>query len=334
ILTGGNRSLRELAADGLVPLPLDELIPLQVALASGTGGAPADPDIARRARQSLKQLAVRVLAPYLEREAGPEVLGFFALEVGHPLIVETLLRRRDVPRAILVEMARRLPGDLQEILLLRQDAILDEPAILDALAANPGITPYTQRRILEYRQHLLPQQKSAAALREDREAPPEISDEDLARAIEEVRVVAVEGEIEEHTGLSEGQIRMLPIPARLRLTRNASRVLRGILLRDPNTQVAVSVLQNNSMSDQELEQVARSRSVSDDVLEAIARNRQWIGRYAIAKALTLNPRTPVAASVRLMPKFTVRDLREISRDKNIPDAVRSTAMRLYTAKSK
>ena len=46
---------------------------------------------------------------------------------------------------------------------------------------------------------------------------------------------------DESTGLSEGQIRMLPVPARLRLARSAPRLLRSFLLRDPNPRVANSV---------------------------------------------------------------------------------------------
>jgi hypothetical protein len=328
ILSGGNRELLVLAANGFLPLPPDQLVPLQVTLANN-----GDPEIRQRAADSLRSLDPRLSAPFLAQAAGPAELAFFAAEVSHPLILETILRRRDVPRHLLVDLARRLPGDLQELLLLRQDAIVEEPAILLALEENRQLTPYTQRRIREYREHLLPQKspavRAAHALAEERLTEPE-----LQAAIEAVRRVPSDGELDDTTGLSEGQIRMLTVPQRLRLTRGASRAMKQILLRDPNGQVAVAVLNHNSFSEQEMEHIARSRSVVEDVLTEISKRREWVQRYTISRALVGNPKTPVAISVRLLPRMSVRDLKLVSRDRNVADAVRSSATRLYTIKQK
>src|SRR5262245_9011532 len=251
VRSGANRQLQMLAASGLLPLPPEELIPLQVELARGI-----DPEIGRRAVESLRAVDPRIVAPFLERQAGEEVLSFFAAEAEHPLLIETILRRRDVPRPLLIDLALRLPADLQEILILRQDAILDEPAILDALERNPQVSGYIQRRITEYREHLLPQARRPAPA----PAPgphEELSDEELAVVMEQVRQQApTEGEVETQTGLSEGQIRMLPVPARLKLARGAGRQLRAFLLRDTNPQVALVALLGNPLSDQEVEQAA------------------------------------------------------------------------------
>lgn len=326
VRSGDNRQLQMLAASGLLPLPPEELIPIQVELARGV-----DPEISRSAVETLRSVDARIVAPFLERQAGEEVLSFFATETQSPLLIETILRRRDVPRQILTDLAVRLPADLQEILILRQDAILDEPAILDALERNPLLSGYTQRRITEYREHLLPQARRPAA-----PAPgfiEEMSDEELAEAVALVRNQApVEGEVETETGLSEGQIRMLPIPARLKLARRGSRQLRAFLLRDSNVQVALAALFGSPLSDQEVEHAAASRAVAVEVLDAIARKREWISRYSVAKLMVQNPRTPLSISLKLVNRMSVRDLRELGRDKNIADAVRSTALRLYRIK--
>jgi hypothetical protein len=323
VRSGRNRQLQTLAADGLLPLPAEELIPLQVRIATG-----GDPELAGRAATALGQVDPRVAAPFLSAGAGREVLAYFARNAAHPLILEAVIRRRDVPRPLLVELARELPADLQEILILRQDAIVEEPAILDALAANPQLSLYSRRRIAEYREHLLPRQRRPAA----EAAEEEIDDETFVAAITQARSAPPSGEVDEATGLSEGQIRLLPIPARLRLARGAPRLLRTILLRDPNPRVAVTVLTANVLADQEIEQVARSRSVAEEVLEEIAKRREWVAKSAIVRALASNPRTPIGIGVRLVPRLSVRELRELSRDRNIPDAVRSTALRLYRIK--
>jgi len=329
-LRGGDRQLQLLAAGGLLPFPPDQLIPLQVELARG-----ADPEIAARARATLVNLDPRIATVFLEGAAGDRELQYFATEATHPLVLERIVRRRDVPRRILVELGRRLPPDLQEILLLRQDAILDEPAILDALSLNPQVSSYSIRRINEYRQHLLPRHRpSADELARLRLEEEEIDDEAFQAALEAVRAVPPAGEVDTQTGLSEGQIRLLPVPARLKLTRGAPRLLRQILLRDTNALVAVSVVMNNALSDQEIEQLAASRSVVEEVLDLIAKRREWIGKYNIMKLLVQNPRTNLATALRFVPKLAVRDLREIGRDRNVPDAVRSTALRLYRIKQR
>jgi hypothetical protein len=326
-IRSGNRQLQLLAADGLLPLSPEDLLPLQIALARGI-----DPEVAERARRSLQNLDPRLARPFLERQADKEALAFFAEETSQPGLIEAILRRRDVPRPILARLARRLPPDLQEILLLRQDAIVEAPAILEALEENPQLSSYSQRRIAEYREHLLPRQRSAALATVLALEPGEMDDEALEEAVVTARAAPASGEIEERTGLSEGQIRTLPIPARLRLARGAPRTLRAILLRDSNVQVALATLLHNSFSDQEVEQTASSRAVVEEVLEAIAKKREWGNRYNIIKALVWNPRTPLPTSLRLVPKLAVRDLRDLGRDRNVPDAVRSTALRLYRIK--
>jgi hypothetical protein len=331
VRSGGNRELQMLAAQGFLPLPPEQLIPLQVSLAQGQ-----DYEVAAAAAESLKAVDARFAQSYLAREAAEPVLAFFAAYVRHPLVIETILRRRDVPRPILADMARRLPPDLQEILLLRQDAIVEAPEILDALETNPDLSTYSQRRIGEYREHLLPRNlRPAPATVPEVPAEDEIDDAALAAAIEAAREQPASGEVDvEQTKLSEGQIRTLSIPARLKLARGAPRSLRTILLRDSNAQVALAALLTSAVSDQEVEQTASSRAVVEEVLEAIARKREWVGKYNVCKALVQNPRTPLPTALRLATRMSVRDLRELSRDRNVPDAVRSTALRLYTIKQK
>lgn len=326
VRSGANRQLQVLAASGFLPLAPEDLIPLQVQFARG-----GDPELAGKASEALRQVDVRVAAPFLERQAGEDVLSFFALHASHPRLLETILRRRDVPRRLLVDLARRLPPDLQEILVLRQDAILEEPEILSALEANPQLSGYVQRRILEYREHLLPRERTRPA--PEPEGPvEEMDDASLDAALKEVRGLPAEGEIEEKTGLSEGQIRMLPVPARLKLARGAPRTLRQFLMRDTNPQVACAALLFNNLSDQEVEQAAASRSVQEEVLAAISKKREWIQRYPVMKALIQNPRTPLPTALKYVPRLSVRDLRDLAKDRNVPDAVRTMALRLYRIK--
>jgi hypothetical protein len=335
----GDGELARLAARGLLPLPPGELIPLQVEIAAG-----GDPELAAAARAALAALEPRLAAAYVGRDAGPAELGFFAAESRDRRVVEALIRRRDVPRRLLVDLAPRLAPDLQEVLVQRQDALVEEPAIAEALERNPQLAPEVRRRLAEYRRHLLrrpgegpPESTAAAAEPAEPAAEPavaaELADEEMRQALAAAAAAPPgEGEREPTTGLTEAQVRLLPVPVRMSLTRGASRNLRQILVRDPNPVVARAVLANNAFNEQEIEAVAANRSVVEEVLAEIARRREWIGQYRVALALVKNPRTPLALSVRLVARLAVRDLRLLARDRNVPDAVRSTAGRLYRIK--
>jgi hypothetical protein len=329
VLSGESFELQVLAAQGILPLSAEELIPLQVRLAGSS-----DELVAQYARTALAQVEPHLAAAFLAGEADAAALEYFAAGHEDPLVVETILRRRDTPRVLLAALAARLPADLQEILLLRQDAIVEAPAILDALETNPRLSIYSRRRILEYREHLLPRDRVAAQVEAlGLAAEAELDQEDLLE-IARVQALPPEGEVDERTGLSEGQIRALPVPTRMKLTRGASRTLRNILLKDSNAMVAVSVLANSALSEDEVEQVASSRSVVDEVLAYISRKREWAAHYNCAHNLVRNPRTPVGVSVRLVSRLSVKDLKNLARDRNVPDAVRSTADRLYRIKNK
>ena len=258
VLSGEVPELRILAAQGLLPLAPAELIPLQVHLANGT-----DPLVADNARVALRALPPKQLSTFLAEDAAEEELSFFAAESTHPMVLDAILRRGITPRFVLVELARQLPPDLQEILLLREDAILEEPAILEALEENPRATAFAIRRIGELREHLLPRvglpvaAPAPAAESAERQASLQevLADPEVGAALAAVQDQPASGEVDEITGLSEGQIRLLPVGVRMRLSRGATRTLRTILIRDTYPPVALSVLENNTWSDQELEQL-------------------------------------------------------------------------------
>jgi len=159
-----------------------------------------------------------------------------------------------------------------------------------------------------------------------------LTDAEVQEAIDEVKLRPADGKVDEISGLSASQIRLLPVPVRVKLARNADRQMRALLIRDTNVRVAVAVLHNSSVNDQEIELIASSRNVVDEVLDFISKRREWIRKYSVARALVKNPRTHLATAIQLVPRMVMRDLRDLSRDRNVPDGVRTTAKRLYLAK--
>lgn len=331
ILSGENRGLQLLAAQGMVPLPPEELLPLQI----GLTGSP-DPAISGAATSSLRETEPDRLASFVRESAGPAELSWLGAQLDHPIVLEAVASRRDVPREVLVLLAERVPPKLQETIVHRQDAILDEPRILVALEANPGLVPYVKRRIWEYREHLLPRDKVPPKAPEEILAEAEaLTEEELQEAIDEVKERhPSELEGDELKGLTDVQIRALPVPMRVKLARGANLQMRQLLIRDSNSQVATTVMTANTLSDQEVETIANSRSVCDEVIAMIPRKREWMKKYVIVKALVRNPKTQPAMAMRLIPRLTLMDLRMLAKDKNVPEAVRIQARRVVTSKQR
>jgi hypothetical protein len=327
VLAGHNRELQILAAKGMAPLPTETLVSLQVKLAGL-----ADTELASLAQISLGELDPKLVAQVIEDYGSDEELSYFAFSSDHPLVLETIIRHRQATPKILQTLAKRASPDLQEILLLRQDLIIDDPVILEVLEENPELSTYSSRRIGEYREHLLFRKKIYEELpaEEDIELA---SHEEVIEAVEKVKKeVEAVGEKENFTGLTEVQIRSLPVQVRMRLARNAGRTMRQIMVRDKNPLVARTVMLESVLTDSELELVASSRAVVDDVFKIMARNERWLQKYPVILALAKNPRVNIGLAMRLVPRLSVKDLRALRRDYNVSQQVRKTADRLYKIK--
>lgn len=340
VLSGEHPRLEELAAQGVLPLPREELLRLQIRLASSER-----PEIAETARETVQEQSIPFLLDFIRHEAGKEEVSFFLHSSTDTSLIEAAIQHRSLDAELLEKVAPRLDERGQEVLLLRQDLIRESPEVLEALASNPKLTSYSRRLIGEYQRHLLiPDEKPVPPPQAEPSEPHPLDpdgdwseeeanevDEAIADVLENVEA---EGEFDERTGLTEGQVRMLPLPVRAKLARGAGRALRGILVRDANPQVAVAVLKGSAFSEAEAEVVSANRYVATEVLQEVGLRRDWVMKYQIMSNLVKNPRTPIAMAIKLMPRLSVRDLGFLRRDRNVPDAVRQMAARLHTARLK
>ena len=128
------------------------------------------------------------------------------------------------------------------------------------------------------------------------------------------------------------KIQSLTVSERLHLAMRGGREVRGILIKDTNKEVMLAVLDNQKITDTEIEMIARSRSVSDEALRRISKNREWLKNYAIVFALVTNPKTPPGISVGLVGNLKTKDLVILEKNKNVPDVVRSATKRLLTVR--
>jgi hypothetical protein len=121
------------------------------------------------------------------------------------------------------------------------------------------------------------------------------------------------------------RISAMSVPEKVKAAMKGTREMRAILIRDPNKLVALSVLSGPKVNDTEVEGYARMGSVSEDVLRAIASRRGWMKNYSVVLALVKNAKTPVAITMNLLPRLREADLKRLSTDRNVPEALRLTA---------
>ncbi len=129
------------------------------------------------------------------------------------------------------------------------------------------------------------------------------------------------------------RIMKMGVKDRVKLGMKGDREARNILIRDPNRLVASSVVSNPRLTEQEVESISAMRSIPEDILRQIATNRQWSRSYTIGHSLAKNPRTPLANVITIMSRLQLRDLSALSKNRNVSDAVRRQALRLYNART-
>jgi hypothetical protein len=245
--------------------------------------------------------------------------------VRSPLV--DLFRRGEAPRdACLLAARGALPSGAHE-----QVALL----VLLSDHADPEIARQANATLAA-----LPQQALAAFLARP-DAPEELREFFAARGVKPAALAAshasdplVDTEetpdvdsIEDDEERSK-MLSSLPIADRLKLAMKGTREQRAQLVRDSNKIVATAVLSSPKLTEPEVESFVKMGNVSEEVLRIIGTNRTWLKNYGVVHGLTRNPKTPPAMSMQLMHRLTEKDVKMLSTDRNVPEALRQAARRL------
>ena len=267
-----------------------------------------DPDelVAQRAAETLltqpRESFVTALA---KPDAAPALLRYCAENLrDKPGIADALAKNQNCPAQLVVGVAQHLSTGAVQALMEDLDRLSTAPALAAALAASPSLTA-EQRQMLE-------------------ELQQETSDH---AAIEEA-VAEAEPDKHRRQNLLTRLARM-SVVERVRLAFRGNKEERGALIRDPCKVVQRSVLQSPLVSEREVESFAAMPNVSEEVLRHISLNRNFRKNYTVIRNLVNNPKTPLDASLGLLPNINAQDLKLLTMNKNIPETLRSMAIRLH-----
>lgn len=328
--------VRLAAARGALPLPRGTLVRLQVALL-----ADADAGIKASAEQSLAGLGGEELREVLgDDECAPEVMRHFAKRASRDeVLAERIAFHRATPPEAMQVLAAGGNAAVIELVLTNQELLLQRPALLERLMLNPALRADQRGRILELLERAARSEEAGegqgddpadAAGGEDVEEAARLLDVDVGELMSASEILGGE-EFEESEDLelrsAYQKIITLNAAQKAILAMKGGREERTILIRDTNKIVALGVLKNPRLNENEVESIARMRNVSDEVLRAVGNTREWTKSYTVIVGLVNNPRTPQTVSSNFIPRLTNRDLKHLSDSRDVPELIRRMAKR-------
>ena len=121
------------------------------------------------------------------------------------------------------------------------------------------------------------------------------------------------------------RILKMSVSEKIKLATLGNKEARTILLRDANKLVCMAAATSPRITDGEILSLANSRTVQADVLRYIYSNREFTKTYAIKSSLVKNPKVPLPTALRFLQTLQERDIKDLSRDRNVPHTVMAQA---------
>jgi hypothetical protein len=185
--------------------------------------------------------------------------------------------------------------------------LLDVPQIVEAYKRVHGVDPTAR-----------PPVETAAALMS--EYQEELAQEGVEKPLRQ----ETEEEAKKKLNITQRVLQM-SVSEKIKLATLGNREARTLLLRDSNKLVCMAAATSPRMTDGEILGLANSRTVNADVLRYIYTNRDFTKTYAIRTSLVKNPKVPLPTALRFMQTLQEKDIKELARDRNVPQTIQSQA---------
>ncbi len=329
---------RAAIARGTLPLPPATLLEALDILADDP-----DPGIQNEALSSFERLPRSV------------VRGVASSPAADAMLLDRLARRYRAHEPVLLDIARNGAAadatvaflaslsftTVLEVIGRNQARLERSPETVAALLANPA-TPTAI--VQNWQEHVERRTAAAAPSAPEGEIEVEsggdepvfaavlVEDSDENAAL--VRPLAEEaGEVLSAKQLSiYALLKKMSMGQKVALAVKGNREVRNILIRENNRMLCLKVLENPRIADSDIEAYAKSTNLSDDVLRGIANQKEWVKKYTIVRALVFNPKAPLGVTLDLVKRLTLKDIEFLSKNRNVPETLRSAGRRLLALK--
>ena len=331
--------LRLMGAKGLVPAAApSDLVTLLFLL-----GSDPDEGVRSTAARTAAGMPERLYGPALRDESLPgRVLDWIAGLLSEvEQAVELLLLNPSTPDPTVARLAATVPERLADLVRQNELRLLRHDPIIRALCENPRALLSTVDGACELCVRngltLLDVPQLVAAYRrvhgvDPAGRPPEETAQqllaDYAELAAEEPGAAVHAETPEE---AEKKLTMtqrlarMSVSEKIKLATLGNKEARTILLRDANKLVCLAAATSPRITDGEVMTLAASRTAAADVLRHVYTSREYLKIYAIKMALVKNPKVPLPTALKFMYTLQEKDIRELARDRNVPQTIQAQA---------
>lgn len=270
----------------------------------------SDELIASRAQDALLSAPTEGFLEAIKREnAVHAVFGYAAHNLANqPGICDALVQNKHCPAEFLIPVAQHLSALGTQVLFEELDRVSQSPALAAALEHSNALTPEQRSQLNELRSTGIDERALAEAAAE---AEPDSSRRETLLQ----------------------QISKMNVSQRVQFAMKGGADARRTLIRDSNKVVQRAVLQSPRLTDQEVEAFASMANLTDEILRLIAGNRVFRKNYVVVKNLLNNGKTPLDVSLKLLPMINASDLKRLAMNKNIPETLRTSALKLQRTRS-
>jgi len=347
-----DRDTRLMAAQGLVPIPPEDMALVLFYLTSDD-----DQQIVKESEKSLFSIPDNAIERVLSNSSSPpELLDYFARKSENDNHIEKIILNNATSDSTIQHLALNSHNQtLIELISDNHQRILRSDEIVDALSKNPAISRSTLDKVISFislylEKHIKIPDFLKDQPHEDSEIQEQLQDAEMKVAEVEVSFLddieipeefIEEKEVDGQLELEEDEqsttyqnilfaIKKMSLPEKLKLCLIGNTEARRALVKEPNRIIALAALRNPRITDMEISLAATS--VSEDVLREIGNNRDWTRHYDVKVSLVNNPKSPPDISMNFIRHMRDRDLKVISKSKNVPGVVSSAAMRIVQQK--
>ncbi len=271
-----------------------------------------DEMIATRASDAILSMPPESFVEAIKRENAQPALFVYASRnlADKPGICDALVQNKNCAAEYLVHVARHLSGVATQALMEDLDRVSASPALAAALEHSPSLTAEQKNHLHELHGPGHPIDEAALA---DAAAAAE---PDAARRQTLIQRIAT-----------------MTVAQRVQYAIKGASDARRTLIRDSNKVVQRAVLQSPRLTDQEVESFAAMSSLTDEILRLIAGNRAFRKNYTVVRNLINNPKTPLDVTLHILPILNAQDLKRLTTNKNVPETLRTTAMKLQRTRA-
>jgi len=353
-------NLRKAAANGILPLSLEELIELWVFLRTDSVG-----EVRLACKESLAAVKEEEWLLLLTEHAfSSRVLDFAIRVLGrNPTLLHAALKNRRVPVGALEWLAPRAEGRAIDLMIEDQQRLIANPQLVAGLLSNPKLHMTQVRKLFDFSEQFCRENEAVVSLLEEkyglkigyagggfekvveeeeeaekpdaglepetqeavltkRPAETAVPDKEVESHFSALEAALEEEPVEEEFKTLYQKILTMSVPAKVELALKGNKEARSLLIRDSNKVVQEAVLDSPKLTDQEIEAFSNMRGLSNDMFRKIARNRDWLKNYTVIKNLVLNPKVPPSIAIGFVCRLKDLDLKLLMKDKNVREVVR------------